>query len=355
MPLLKHAFHQQRGLIIFTLAAFLTALVVALVNGAEPRDLAIQLFGLKMIGMMLLVFFCVLFAAVYATTLFQNFRQGRGLRGVDRCFNDAIAPYLTAHNLAMGFIGLTPLVLINFTVSIGKSLIPVLGVYRWDPLMADWDRVLHFGHYPHEWVLGWIESWHLSGVMNFFYLAWFLLVFISNGYALFCDRDYTRRMRYLWSVAVTWIGLGVVLATIFASVGPVYFNAFYPGLDNPYDALLDHLHAVQQSGIDLNVIQMSPVLLEMVQNDRVLNLNGISAMPSMHVAIAWLITLYAFSVKRWAGMMALFFFIMIQIGSVYLSWHYAIDGYASVILVSIIWWLAGKYLNRARVVNPQGT
>lgn len=355
MSLLKNAFHQQRGLIFFSVAAFLVVLLLALLNGADPRDLAIQILGLKMIMMMLLVFFSALFLSLYVAATIGVLHQGAGLKEVEARFNAAIAPYLTAQNLALGFVGLIPLIFVNFTVSIGKSLIPVLTSYRWDPLMAGWDRALHFGHYPHDLILPWIESWNLAGLMNFSYLAWFLVVFINNGYALFCDRDHARRMRYLWSFILSWVILGIVLATLFASVGPVYYSAFYPGLDNPYDALLAHLNALYQGGVDLNVIRMSPVLLEMAQNDRVLDLNGISAMPSMHVAIAWLVVLYAFCIRRLAGILAFIFFALIQIGSVYLSWHYAIDGYVSVILVSVIWWLAGKYVSRAQPAPANGT
>ncbi len=347
--LLKKAFHQQRTLILFCFFLFISFLILALFKGAEPRDLAAQLFGLKMVGLMLLFFFTVLTFFFYIRAVVENIASGNGLKGVEKKFNHTMALYLTPQRLVIGLVGILPLTLTNFSISIGKSLIPALNTYRWDPLMSQWDRILHFGHYPHELLVPWIESLALSGVMNFFYLFWFLVLFLSNGYALFCDENWQRRMRYLWTFVLTWLILGFILATIFASVGPVYFHHFYPQVENPYENLLAHLSAVYKSGVDLNVVRMSPVLLDMAVNDRVLDLNGISAMPSMHVAIAWLIVLYAFSVRRLAGIFAFIFFMIIQIGSVYLSWHYAIDGYVSVILVSLIWWCTGKYINRPAI------
>ncbi|TIN21837.1 MAG: hypothetical protein E5Y31_19780 [Mesorhizobium sp.] len=33
---------------------------------------------------------------------------------------------------------------------------------------------------------------------------------------------------------------------------------------------------------------------------------------------------------------------LILFGSVYSGWHYAIDGYVSIALVILIWWITGK-------------
>jgi hypothetical protein len=34
------------------------------------------------------------------------------------------------------------------------------------------------------------------------------------------------------------------------------------------------------------------------------------------------------------------------LGSAFLGWHYAIDGYVSIAVVSMIWWTVGRILNR---------
>ncbi|WP_352458864.1 MULTISPECIES: phosphatase PAP2 family protein [unclassified Mesorhizobium] len=33
---------------------------------------------------------------------------------------------------------------------------------------------------------------------------------------------------------------------------------------------------------------------------------------------------------------------LILYGSVFTGWHYAVDGYASIIVVSVIWWATGR-------------
>lgn len=69
---------------------------------------------------------------------------------------------------------------------------------------------------------------------------------------------------------------------------------------------------------------------------------GISAFPSLHVAIATLNAIYLWrfgGLLRWAGAA---FLVVIQLGAVDLAWHYGIDGYASMLATPIIWVVAGR-------------
>ena len=92
-----------------------------------------------------------------------------------------------------------------------------------------------------------------------------------------------------------------------------------------------------------NVSEISPVWALQVQedlwagymNDGVLA--GISAMPSMHVATAVLMALYAWTHARWAGFVMAVFAILIMLGSVHLGWHYAVDGYVGALIAWIAW------------------
>ncbi len=74
--------------------------------------------------------------------------------------------------------------------------------------------------------------------------------------------------------------------------------------------------------------------------------NGISAMPSMHVGTSVLFALLGFaSGHRWIGWLLSGFAFLIFVGSVHLAWHYAIDGYAGALVAVFGWWAAGKLVN----------
>ena len=69
--------------------------------------------------------------------------------------------------------------------------------------------------------------------------------------------------------------------------------------------------------------------------------SGISAMPSLHVAMAYLLYL---AVSARLKLIALVYVGLIWIGSVHLGWHYAVDGLLSILVVFLIWRGAGSFV-----------
>ena len=67
-------------------------------------------------------------------------------------------------------------------------------------------------------------------------------------------------------------------------------------------------------------------------------IKGIAAMPSIHVAMPALYALASRGAWRvlWWGFTAL-----TLVGSVALAWHYAVDGYAGILLAWLMWRVAG--------------
>jgi len=66
---------------------------------------------------------------------------------------------------------------------------------------------------------------------------------------------------------------------------------------------------------------------------------GISAFPSLHVAgAAWVATVASSYFKRLAPI-AWAYFVLILLGSVYLGWHYALDGLAGMLIAVAAWQL----------------
>ena len=60
-------------------------------------------------------------------------------------------------------------------------------------------------------------------------------------------------------------------------------------------------------------------------------------MPSLHVATPVLFALLGWRTHRWLGVAFTIYAAIVLVGSVHLGWHYAVDGYASIIAVPLIW------------------
>jgi membrane-associated phospholipid phosphatase len=84
-------------------------------------------------------------------------------------------------------------------------------------------------------------------------------------------------------------------------------------------------------------------LWEAYQNHVWLPFGGISAMPSLHIAITVLLALVGWRINHYAGVLLTAYVVITQIGAVMLGWHYAVDGYVSILLTVLLWKLANKY------------
>ena len=68
--------------------------------------------------------------------------------------------------------------------------------------------------------------------------------------------------------------------------------------------------------------------------------SGISAMPSMHVAMASLFAIGGFQRSRALGVVFSVYAVMIWIASVHLGWHYALDGVVGTVMMVALWLLS---------------
>lgn len=343
MTVLKKALTDHKPMLMVGFAYMLAVAVLALAVGAPPMELFMAL-GLWSITIVLaFLSLAVVLAWFLAHALFEAGRRRAKFPAFINTVSDLLdqrcKDYFASGILIYGFVGLGVLLLISFFLS-EKSLIPYLVPYHWDPFFSALDRGVHFGQDPYRLLAPLVEKLGIRNFLDFSYQAWFVVIFSATAYCLFYEKNLARRLRFLWSYMLVWVVGGTFLATIFSSVGPVYFHEFYPHLENPYGDI--HGYLVGPDGEPLRAVKIMKLLMEMHHNSIKFDVNGISAMPSMHVCIAWLIALYAWSVHKAAGVIGFLFAGTILVGSVYLGWHYAIDGYAGIILATLIWWAAGK-------------
>lgn len=219
-----------------------------------------------------------------------------------------------------------------------------------DRFQADLDQAIHFGVDPWRWlqpVLG--NDWTRAAIEWNYNVLWFVLCFGALFFVATSPKAAAIRTRYVLGFMLAWIVVGNLVAGTFLSAGPAFYGlvtgdearfaeqlAFLArgaGSANSaaaYQEYLWSLHAAGQTGFG----------------------SGISAFPSVHVALATLNALFLAERNRWLGLAGFAYVALIVMSSVYLAWHYAIDGYAAIALVVTIHFALKKFVVARRVDMP---
>ena len=223
--------------------------------------------------------------------------------------------------------------------SILKRSVPQFVPFYADPQFAAADRFL-FGADP--WRLTHAVIGPLGTVMlDRIYILYFLVLVLTLIW-LCTTRDLRFQIRGLLSFVAIWLVLGVVMATMMSSVGPMFYRDFYH--EGTFDPLLQRLHAIDAAS-PLKLFEAAD-WLRTAEHAGTIGA-GIAAMPSLHVGKAWfavLLVQHRFG-RHWLTAASLAFFAAMWIASVHLGWHYAVDGMVSVIMVTAIWVGFGKLVD----------
>jgi hypothetical protein len=207
-----------------------------------------------------------------------------------------------------------------------KIMLPIASPFWADSLLANIDHSI-FGTDP--WRLAQaIFGWAVPGIDRA-YVTWAPIKFAMLSILLVMPESIAKTRALLSYFLI--FSCAVFGQYMFSSAGPVFYAQL--GLGDRFGALPtepwvlvaktylwnDYLRA----GGDVGA--------------------GISAMPSLHVAIAlWI----AFVVQTFAPRVAVLgyiYFTLILVGSVLLGWHYAIDGVASIVIALIAWQIAAHF------------
>lgn len=107
---------------------------------------------------------------------------------------------------------------------------------------------------------------------------------------------------------------------------------------------MHHLQTIDNENA-LWAIKNQHGLWDAMVNQYWLPFGGISAMPSIHVAMSVIFLLSSYCISKTIGIVFLAYLVIIQVGSIILGWHYAIDGYVSIMASILIWTISGKIID----------
>ena len=215
-----------------------------------------------------------------------------------------------------------------------KFEIPESVPFYADPWLADLDHAIHAGE---PWLLAHAHapSWTPAVIEALYTQAWFTEWFGVFFFVAFWSNR-PARARYLWAFSLTLLIVGTMLATLLSSVGPILYDRIYGG--DRFAGLLETLAANGNNSF----LEYANYLLAAHDQRQAAFGTGISAMPSVHVAMAVLNAWFLTSLNRGVGVIGWAFAAAILFGSVYSGWHYAIDGYVSAAITSTIWLACGR-------------
>ncbi|MBN2588683.1 MAG: phosphatase PAP2 family protein [Sedimentisphaerales bacterium] len=226
-----------------------------------------------------------------------------------------------------------------------KIILPMIHPFSWDLSLAKLDAFLHGGQQPWQLLQPVFGYPILTSILSVFYYLWFFVMYSVLFWQAFSLRDKQLRMQFFLTYLLSWIIIGTISAIIFSSAGPCYYGHFVKSGEDFFRPLMDYLYTANES-FPIKSIDIQELLWSAYNGRETGLVKGISAMPSMHISMSFLFVLLGWRVSRIAGILFSLFALIIFIGSIHLGWHYAIDGYAAIILTTIIWLAVGFVLKR---------
>lgn len=212
-----------------------------------------------------------------------------------------------------------------------KPLLNYLVPFWADPMLADMDRALFFGHDPWT-LLTWLNS---TPTAIFYHRGWFAMMILTL-IAVLSARPSPEKSAAMLTYFILWSVAGPLIHSLLPAAGPV----FYAQLG--YGDRFAELQNVSETR------EMATYLWTLYAGEGFGPGSGISAMPSLHIATtAWmLIAVRIFAPRLFLPMAGAGFLIFLL--SIALGWHYALDG----IVGGAAAWLCYRALHAFYARNP---
>lgn len=327
----------KRDLALYLFILIYTVAALGMLSVADGYHLAAHALYPKQWTTMFLFLLPTITLSVESAYVIHRFDKRRKL-----AFRRMFSPTRMA-NLLSGMALLMGLMVFQGSFTSIKNVLPLLNEgFPYDQIQADIDAAIHFGTDP------WILLHQLAGTevakklieVNY-NIVWFVLCFGTLFYVCTSPRAGAVRTRYVIMFMLVWVVCGNVIAGLFLSAGPAFYGNV-TGDDARFGEMLLFLAGSEPAQSSAHNFQQ--YLWSLHETGKAGFGSGISAFPSVHVALITMNALFAAEGSKKLGMVAAMYSAIIIVSSVYLGWHYAIDGYASVISVCIMFALCKRWL-----------
>lgn len=201
-----------------------------------------------------------------------------------------------------------------------KVMLPIVSPFWADGALANLDKRI-FGTDP--WRISMAALGWATGLIDRVYVTW-APVKLATLFALFCTPPSAMKSRAMLSyfAIVAAVALGQYAVS---SAGPIFTPGFEDLPIQPWaEAAREYLLAdYRKGGGHIGT--------------------GISAMPSLHVAIALWVALVGTAYFPRLQIICWTYFGLIAVGSVHLGWHYSTDAIAGALVTLVAWYAMGRW------------
>lgn len=215
------------------------------------------------------------------------------------------------------------------------------GGFPYDQTQARLDAFIHFGTDPWRYIHAVAGFDIVRTIVEWNYnVLWFMICFGALFFVTTSPMAASVRTRYLVCFSAVWVLIGNVFAGIFLSAGPAFYG-FVTGDTARYGEQLAFLARSAASPNSATAYQ--DYLWKLHEMGHAGFASGISAFPSVHVSLITLNALFLYEYRRKLGLIGFAYVAFVAASSVFLAWHYAIDGYASMVMTALIYVAARKW------------
>ncbi|MFN8392262.1 MAG: phosphatase PAP2 family protein [Bdellovibrionota bacterium] len=228
---------------------------------------------------------------------------------------------------------------------------------NFDRQLWDLDRKIHFGVQPNIWAMNTLSPYPtLTVLVDWLYIQYFQYKLIVAMIFLMEPRGRKLSNQFFLAFELMWF-IGGLLYLAVPADGPCFAVLSQYSVPHEEQAhmfrfpVVDDIPQSFAEQYSHARIWYAKVYQEQLWTDRRDFLTGkdlpgifygIAAMPSLHVAAVSFMAFFLFRASVLGGIIGAAYALVIFFGSMFLQWHYAVDGYAGFALACFITWVSTK-------------